>query len=160
LEGIYQAMEFLPMANRYSLGDARQQNGRVYVKPTSPYPGERDMVPYLHATGKHVIIIGGGDTGADCLGTVHRQGCASVAQFEIVPRPPDDRAPTNPWPQWSNIFRVSSAHEEGCDREYSINTHEFLGDENGHVRALRTTRVRMEIQDGRPRFVDIDGSEQ
>lgn len=183
LEGIYQAMEFLPMANRYALGDALEQREQVYVRPTPPYGAEEDsaqgaessgpealhpapctlhapLVPYLSAQGKKVIIIGGGDTGADCLGTVHRQGCESVAQFEIVPRPPDHRAANNPWPQWSNIFRVSSAHEEGCDREYSINTHAFLGDENGRVRALRTTRVRMEFRDGRPAFADEPDSEQ
>jgi glutamate synthase (NADPH/NADH) small chain len=159
LEGIYQAMHFLPMANRFALGDALEQRAAVFVKPTPPYGVGQDQVPYITARGKKVIIIGGGDTGADCLGTVHRQGCESVAQFEIVPRPPDHRAPNNPWPQWSNIFRVSSAHEEGCDREYSINTHEFLGDEEGRVRALRTTRVRMELRDGRPAFVDVEDSE-
>jgi glutamate synthase (NADPH/NADH) small chain len=158
-----------------------EQRDQVYVKPTPPYPvgqafqsarseeqrpeGTRkpappEFTPYLTARGKKVIIIGGGDTGADCLGTVHRQGCASVAQFEIVPRPPEHRAASNPWPQWSNVFRVSSAHEEGCDREYSINTHEFLGDEHGRVRALRTTRVVMENRNGRAAFVDVAGSEQ
>jgi glutamate synthase (NADPH/NADH) small chain len=159
LKGIYQAMHFLPHGNRYSLGDYVGQNGAALVKPTPPY-GSGELEPYLTAQGKKVIIIGGGDTGADCLGTVHRQGCASVAQFEIVPRPPDDRAPSNPWPQWNNVFRVSSAHEEGCDREYQINTKEFVGDEQGNVRALRTTRVEMQLRDGRPTFVDIPGSEQ
>src|SRR5947209_587174 len=151
-DGIYQAMEFLPMANRYALGDAREQEGRVYVLPTPPYTNGHEMVPYVTAKGKKVIIIGGGDTGADCLGTVHRQGCASVAQFEIVPRPPDNRAPNNPWPQWSNVFRVSSAHEEGCLREYSINTKEFLGDDDGNVRALRTIRAEMKFENGRMSF--------
>src|SRR5262249_19786867 len=112
----------------------------------------------ISARGKDVIIIGGGDTGADCLGTVHRHGCRSVHQFEIVPRPPDDRAPNNPWPQWSNIFRVSSAHEEGGDREYSINTRRFVG-EGGRVKALETVRVEMTAVDGRMTFVDIPGTE-
>jgi glutamate synthase (NADPH) small chain len=160
LTGIYQAMEFLPMANRYSLGDAREQEGRIYVKPTPPYETDREMAQYVDAQGKKVIIIGGGDTGADCLGTVHRQGCASVAQFEIVPRPPDDRAPNNPWPQWSNVFRVSSAHEEGGAREYQINTREFLGDGNGNVRALSTVKAEMKFENGRMSFVDVPGSEQ
>lgn len=160
LAGIHQAMEFLPMANRYSRGDALERNGQMLVEPTPPYGNGGGPVPYVHAAGKKVIIIGGGDTGADCLGTVHRQGCASVAQFEIVPRPPDLRSMSNPWPQWRNIFRVSSAHEEGCEREYAINTKGFLGDENGRVRALRTVRARMEVQNGRPAFVDVEGSEE
>lgn len=160
LKGIYQAMQFLPMANRFALGDTIQENGHVTVRPTPPYAPTPDPEPYLHARGKKVIIIGGGDTGADCLGTVHRQGCTSVAQFEIVPRPPDDRAANNPWPQWSNIFRVSSAHEEGCLREFRINTKEFQGDEDGNVRALRTTRCEMKLQDGRMTFVDVPDSEE
>ena len=106
-----------------------------------------------------MIIIGGGDTGADCLGTVHRHGCKSVHQFEIVPRPPDTRTPTNPWPQWSNVFRVSSAHEEGGDREYSINTKRFVG-EDGRVSALETVRVEMKVENGRPKFVEIPGTEK
>ncbi|HEV3163973.1 MAG TPA: glutamate synthase subunit beta, partial [Isosphaeraceae bacterium] len=140
-QGVHFAMEFLPLQNKRVAGDT--------------IPDDR----FITAKGKHVIIIGGGDTGADCLGTVHRQGCASVHQFEIVPRPPDDRAPGNPWPQWSNIFRVSSAHEEGGLREYAINTRRFLG-ENGHVTALETVRVEMKADNGRPSFVEIPGSEQ
>jgi glutamate synthase (NADPH/NADH) small chain len=101
------------------------------------------------------VIIGGGDTGADCLGTAHRQGAASIHQFEILPRPPDTRAPTNPWPTWSNIFRVSSAHEEGCERVYSVNTECFLGDDSGNVRALRAHEVAM--VDGR--FEKIEATE-
>ncbi|HEU4752720.1 MAG TPA: glutamate synthase subunit beta, partial [Armatimonadota bacterium] len=158
LHGIYQAMHFLPQANRVALGEELGSNGSTQVRQTPPYG--RDFEPYITAQGKKVIIIGGGDTGADCLGTVHRQGCTSVHQFEIVPRPPDSRSPGNPWPQWSNVFRTSSAHEEGGEREYQINTREFLGDENGRVRGLRTTRVEMQIQDGRPVFVDVPGSEQ
>jgi glutamate synthase (NADPH/NADH) small chain len=160
LKGILQAMHFLPMANRYSLDDVVEQDGQLYVRNTPPYGPEGELTPYVTAEGKKVIIIGGGDTGADCLGTVHRQGCASVHQFEIVPRPPDDRAPNNPWPQWSNIFRVSSAHEEGGGREYQINTKEFLGDEDGNVRALQTVRAEMQVKDGRPQFVDVPDSEQ
>src|SRR5262249_29916083 len=84
--------------------------------------------------------------------------CASVHQFEIVPRPPDERAPSNPWPQWSNILRVSSAHEEGGEREYSINTKRFLG-EDGHVAALETVRVEMKADNGRAQFVDVPGTD-
>src|SRR5262249_22391596 len=119
-----------------------------------------DDSAFISAKDLDVIIIGGGDTGADCLGTVHRQGCRSVHQFEIVPRPPDSRTPTNPWPQWSNVFRISSAHEEGGVREYSINTKRFLSDENGRVRALETVRVEMKPDNGRMQFVEIPGTEK
>ena len=141
LRGIHFAMEFLPLQNRRVAGDH--------------IPDER----FISARDKHVIIIGGGDTGADCLGTVHRHGCQSVHQFEIVPRPPETRTPTNPWPQWSNIFRASSAHEEGGVREYSINTKRFLGEE-GRVTALETVRVEMKADNGRMQFVDIPGTER
>ena len=142
LAGIHFAMDFLPMQNRRVAGD------------------EIDERAFISARDRDVIIIGGGDTGADCLGTVHRQGCRSVHQFEIVPRPPEGRDPTNPWPQWSNIFRVSSAHEEGGVREYSINTRRFLGDEHGRVRALETVRVEMKADNGRTQFVEIPGTER
>jgi glutamate synthase (NADPH/NADH) small chain len=135
LGGIHQAMEFLPWGNRVQLGDLDE--------------------PPITAEGKHVVIIGGGDTGADCLGTSHRQGAASIHQFEILPRPPDDRAPTNPWPTWSNVFRVSSAHEEGGERVYSVNTECFLGDDDGNVRALRAHEV--EMVDGK--FEKIEGTD-
>ena len=121
LTGIYQAMQYLPISNRVREGDL--------------------PAPTVSARGKHVVIIGGGDTGADCLGTAHRQGAASVHQFEILPRPPDTRAASNPWPTYSNVFRVSSAHEEGGERVYSVNTECFLGDEAGNVRALRAHEV-------------------
>ena len=127
LAGIHQAMEYLPLANKVQEGD----------------PGE----PAITASGKHVIIIGGGDTGADCLGTAHRQGAASVTQLEIMPRPPEVRAEGNPWPQWSLVYRTSSAHEEGGERVFSVSTEEFLGDADGNVRALVLNEVRM--QDGR-----------
>lgn len=142
LKGIEFAMDYLPLQNKRNAGDA--------------IPDEA----FISAEGKHVIIIGGGDTGADCLGTSHRQKCASIHQFEIVPRPPEARADWNPWPQWPNIYRTSSAHKEGGQREFSINTKEFLGDENGHVRALRTVDVEMKMNHGRPEFVDVPGSER
>jgi glutamate synthase (NADPH) small chain len=135
LGGIYQAMEYLPISNRVQEGDL--------------------AAPTVTAKGKHVVIIGGGDTGADCLGTAHRQGAAAVHQFEILPRPPDSRAPTNPWPTYSNVFRISSAHEEGGERVYSVNTECFLGDEIGNVRALRAHEV--EFKDGK--FVKIEGTD-
>ena len=135
LDGIYQAMEFLPLANRVQEGDIDE--------------------PPITAHGKNVVIIGGGDTGADCLGTVHRQGAASVHQFEILARSPDTRAPDNPWPQWSMIYRTSSAHEEGGERVFSVNTERFIADDAGNVRALLAHEVGM--RDGR--FERIDGTD-
>lgn len=136
LNGIYQAMEFLPLANKVQEGD-------FAVSPIS-------------AAGKNVIIIGGGDTGADCLGTSHRHGAKSVTQLEIMPRPPEERAGNNPWPQWSLVYRVSSAHEEGGERVYSVNTERFLDDGNGNVRALLIHEV--EMKDGK--FEKVPGSDQ
>ena len=140
LEGIHQAMEYLTLANRVQEGDLDE----------SP----------ISAEGKHVIIIGGGDTGADCLGTAHRQGAASVRQFEIMPRPPEERAESTPWPTWPLQFSTSSAHEEGGEREFSISTDEFIGDGAGHVAKLQTHRVELKSVDGRPSFEPIEGSRQ
>ncbi|MGV3758137.1 MAG: glutamate synthase subunit beta [Actinomycetota bacterium] len=125
LGGIHQAMEFLPWSNKAQEGDL----------PV-------DEVP-IHAGGKDVVIIGGGDTGADCLGTSHRHGARSITQLEIMPRPSDERPDANPWPTYPMVYRVSSAHEEGGERLYSINTQEFLGDEDGNVRALLVHDVEM-----------------
>ena len=120
LDGIYQAMEYLPLSNRVVAAD-----------PGAPAD------PAISARGRHVVIIGGGDTGADCLGTAHRQGAASVTQLEILPRPPAARPEHQPWPTYPMIYRVSSAHEEGGERTYAVTTLEFLGDAGGRVRALR-----------------------
>ena len=141
LEGVHHAMEFLPLANRAV--DAED--------PASATP--------ITATGKRVVIIGGGDTGADCLGTVHRHGAASVHQFEIMPRPPDSRDPSTPWPTWPLMFRTSSAHEEGGDRLFAVNTIEFVADPDGRVAGLRACEVEMSTVDGRPRFDPVDGTE-
>ena len=135
LDGIHQAMEYLPWGNRYARG-------------------ELDEVP-IDAAGRHVVIIGGGDTGADCLGTAHRQGAASVRQFEIMPRPPEERPSGNPWPTYPMTYKVTSAHEEGGERIYSVNTEQFLGDEDGRVRALQGHEV--EFVDGR--FEKVPGSD-
>ena len=114
--------------------------------------------PTLDAKGKRVIILGGGDTGADCLGTAHRQGAASVRQFEIAPRPPDSRSPSDPWPQWPNIYRVSAAHEEGGEREYAIMTTKLEG-ENGVLKRLHGVRVEMVRKDGQLAFEPVPGTE-
>ncbi|UZJ24235.1 glutamate synthase subunit beta [Rhodococcus antarcticus] len=134
LDGIHQAMEFLPPSNRVQEGDLDE----------SP----------ISAAGKHVIIIGGGDTGADCLGTSTRQGAASVHQFEIMARPPEERASSTPWPTYPLQYRVSSAHEEGGERVFSVNTAAFLG-EGGQVTALRGHEV--EMVEGR--FTEVAGTE-
>ncbi len=136
LGGIHQAMEYLPQSNRASLGE--------------------EVADQILATDKHVVIIGGGDTGADCLGTAHRQGAASVTQLEIMPRPGEARPAGQPWPTYPMTFRVSSAHEEGGERVYAVSTKEFLGDEQGNVRALRL--VEVEMKDGR--FAEVEGSER
>ncbi len=141
LEGIHFAMEYLPLQNRRCEGD--------------DVPDER----FITASGKRVVIIGGGDTGADCLGTVHRQGARAVHQLEILPRPPDQRDPDNPWPQWPNVYRVSPAHEEGGERLYAVSTKRFLGDERGHVRALEAIQVEMTHDNGRTAFKEIPGAE-
>jgi glutamate synthase (NADPH/NADH) small chain len=135
LAGIYQAMEYLPWANKVQQGDLTE----------TP----------ITAHGKNVVIIGGGDTGADCLGTAIRHGAANIHQFEILARPPDERPDANPWPTWPLIFRTSSAHEEGCERVFSVNTECFLGDDDGNVRALRAHEV--EMVDGK--FQKIEGSD-
>jgi glutamate synthase (NADPH/NADH) small chain len=119
LDGIHQAMEYLPLSNRV-----------VAANPGAPED------PPISARGRHVVIIGGGDTGADCLGTAHRQGAASVTQLEILPRPPAGRPGHQPWPTYPMIYRVSSAHEEGGVRTYAATTLEFLGDSGGRLRAL------------------------
>ena len=139
LDGIIQAMEYLPDSNRVQEGDL-------------------DAAP-VDAAGMDVVIIGGGDTGADCLGTALRQGARVVHQFEIMPRPPDERPDANPWPTWPMVYRVSSAHEEGGEREYAINTSEFIG-RDGRVSALRTHRVEQVFAEGRMSFEPIEGTEQ
>jgi glutamate synthase (NADPH/NADH) small chain len=139
LAGIHLAMDYLKPSNLVREG----------ALGTSP----------ISAQGKCVVIIGGGDTGADCLGTVHRQGASSVHQLEILPRPPGDRADDNPWPTWPLILRTSAAHEEGGDRLYGVTTTRFVDDGNGAVRALAGQRVEMGSDGGRPVFEPVAGSE-
>jgi glutamate synthase (NADPH/NADH) small chain len=139
LSGIHQAMEYLPWANKATHGD-----------PVLDADGQ----PPITAKGKRVVIIGGGDTGADCLGTAHRQGAASVHQFEIMPRPPEERADSTPWPTYPLMFRVSSAHEEGGERVFAVNTERFLGGD-GSVTGVRAHEVAM--SDGV--FAKVEGTE-
>ncbi len=142
LDGIHQAMEFLPPSNKAQAGD---------------FPVEEVEIS---AKGRKVVIIGGGDTGADCLGTSVRHGATSIHQFEIMERPADSRTDANPWPTWPVIYRTSSAHEEAGERLFAVNTLGFEGDENGRVKSLRFVEVSQEFRDGRVTFEPISGSEQ
>ncbi|MEH3034291.1 MAG: glutamate synthase subunit beta [Aeromicrobium erythreum] len=136
LAGIHQAMEFLPQANRVALGE--------------------DVEGQITAEGKDVVIIGGGDTGADCLGTSIRQGARSITSLEIMPQPGEDRPEHQPWPTYPMTYRVASAHEEGGERVYAVSTKEFIGDDDGHVSGLRIAEV--EMKDGR--FQEVPGTEK
>jgi glutamate synthase (NADPH/NADH) small chain len=140
LQGVHFAMEYLTQQNRRCEGEK--------------VSAEREIT----ARGKHVVIIGGGDTGADCLGTVHRQGAASVHQLEIMPRPPESRTSDNPWPQWPFIYRVSAAHAEGGERLYSVSSKRFIGDDQGRVKTLELVRVEIVREHGRTIINEIPGS--
>ncbi len=136
LPGVHQAMEYLPLSNRVCEGSLA----------STP----------IDAAGKHVVVIGGGDTGADCVGTAHRQGAASVTQLEILPRPPATRPDSAPWPTYPMLYRVTSAHEEGGERVYSVSTTEFVAGPDGRVQALRL--VEVELRDGR--FEEVPGTQR
>jgi glutamate synthase (NADPH/NADH) small chain len=141
LQGIHFAMDYLTLQNKRSEGDLIGDDR------------------FITARNRHVIIIGGGDTGADCLGTAHRQGAKSVHQLELLSRPPDTRAETNPWPLWPNVFRVSSAHEEGGERLYSVSTQRFTGDDDGRVKKLHAVQIETVMTAGRMEFKPVPGSE-
>ncbi len=136
LKGVYQAMEFLPWGNLQGLGEIES--------------------PEINVAGKQVVILGGGDTGADCLGTSIRQGAANVTQLEIMPRPTEERPQGQPWPTYPMIYRVSSAHEELDNRMFSVSTEEFLGDGNGNLRAIKLVETKFE----NGKFVPVPGTEQ
>ncbi|HYC56539.1 MAG TPA: glutamate synthase subunit beta [Candidatus Binatia bacterium] len=141
LDGVHFAMDFLPQQNMRVAGDPDEKAGT------------------LKATGKHVVVIGGGDTGSDCIGTSNRQGAQSITQLEILPKPPDTRTQDMPWPYWPMIFRTSSSHEEGVEREFSINTRRFV-DKDGRVCAMECVRVEWFTDtDGRRKIREIEGSE-
>ena len=135
LKGIHFAMEFLPQQNKVNAGDSVDNQ--------------------IHAGGKHVVIIGGGDTGSDCVGTSNRHGAASVTQLEVLPKPPDSRAENTPWPYWPLMLRTSSSHEEGAERKWSINTKEFTGNNKGEVKELVCCQVKFE----NGKFEEVPGTE-
>jgi glutamate synthase (NADPH/NADH) small chain len=149
LKGIHYAMEFLPQQNRRNEGDAEEA-----------LLANMKAAGSIFATGKRVVIIGGGDTGADCLGTSHRQGAHTVHQFEIMPKPPGERAASTPWPLWPLQLRTESSHEEGGTRDWSIGTVHFSGDEQGNVKQLHAVRVgpppKFEAQPGTEFTLDVD----
>jgi glutamate synthase (NADPH/NADH) small chain len=130
-----------------------------YLKPSNLVQEGGLAATTIDAAGRHVVIIGGGDTGADCLGTVHRQGAASVHQLEILAEPPDSRSDEHPWPMWPIILRTSSAHEEGGHRLFSVTTTELVDDGTGAVSALRGHQVAVDVVDGRPTFTSVPGTE-
>lgn len=141
LKGVHFAMEFLT-----------QQNRRVSNLPVNANE--------ITATGKNVVVIGGGDTGSDCVGTSNRHKAASVTQFELLPKPPADRTNQMPWPTYPMVLKSTSSHEEGCERKWAVATKQFIGDENGNLKALMTVDLEWKTVDGKSQFVEIKGSER
>lgn len=140
-DGVVQAMDFLTQQTKVVFG--------------------KEVKDQVLATDKHVIVIGGGDTGSDCVGTSNRHGAASVTNFEIMPKPPGHRSPTTPWPYWPLQLKTSSSHKEGCDRNWLINTKEFVTDKNGKLTALKTVNVEWKMVPGqRPQLIEIEGTEK
>lgn len=152
LKGIYPAMEFLSQQNKRVAGIDRIYDHR----------GEAYQNGEILATGKNVFVIGGGDTGSDCVGTSNRHGAKSVNQIELLPMPPQERDPSTPWPNWPMMLRTSTSHEEGCNREWAINTKAFIGDENGNLKALRIVKLdwQKDPETGRMTMQEIPGTEQ
>lgn len=149
-KGVYPAMEFLS-----------QQNKRVSEIATEvDHQGNKYNNGDIFATGKNVIVIGGGDTGSDCVGTSNRHKAASVTQIELLAKPPENRAESTPWPLWPMMLRTSSSHEEGCDRKWSILTKEFIGNEQGELTGLKIVEIEWKTVDGKPQMVEMDGTEK
>ena len=144
LNGVHFAMDFLSQQNRRIAGEKFMRKDEIL------------------ATDKHVVVIGGGDTGSDCVGTSNRHGASSVTQIELLAKPPQDRTDYNPWPQWPMILRTSSSHEEGCERHWSILTKEFIGDKKGNVKALKVVDIEWEVdkETNKPAFREINGTER
>ena len=143
LKGIHLALELLSQQNRVLAGMEFSKEERVTAKD------------------KHVLVIGGGDTGSDCIGTAHRQGCKSVTQIEIMPKPPYGHNPDTPWPNWPVILKTTSSHEEGCERRWLLNTNRFIGDENGQVKGVEVEGVVWEPNpDGGRPLMKLDGKKE
>lgn len=152
LKGIHFAMDFLKQNNKRVAGKDFLANANI----------ESNILPEeLKATGKNVVVIGGGDTGSDCVGTSNRHGAASVTQFELLPKPPEDRNDFMPWPSYPMLLKTTSSHEEGSSRQWAVATKEFIGDENGNLKAVKTVELEWKIVDGRAaQFVEVAGSEK
>lgn len=152
LKGIHFAMHFLKQQNKL-------------VDGSDPLAGKQIesniLDELITAKGKHVVVIGGGDTGSDCVGTSNRQGAKSITQFELLPKPPEGRGELMPWPTYPMVLKTTSSHEEGCERQWAIATKEFIGDENGQLKALKTVELEWKVEDGRPsKFIEKPGSEK
>lgn len=150
LKGVHFAMEFLS-----------QQNKRVGKKPLkNDHAGTPYQQGEILATGKNVLVIGGGDTGSDCVGTSNRHGAASVTQIELMPMPPQERAEQTPWPNWPMMLRTSSSHEEGCERQWSILTKEFLGNDKGELTGVKLIDIEWKVENGKMGFVELPNTER
>jgi glutamate synthase (NADPH/NADH) small chain len=148
-------MQFLKQQNM------RVDNPQANLLKKRGYEGS-NWSEEIMAGGKHVVVIGGGDTGSDCVGTSNRHGAASITQFELMPTPPEDRTSYMPWPQYPMLLKTTSSHEEGCERKWAIGTKRFIGDENGILKAIETVELEWKsAPDGRPAtFVEREGSSQ
>lgn len=152
LNGVHYAMHFLKQQNKVVDG----------TDPLAKWQIESNILDHVvSAAGKNVVVIGGGDTGSDCVGTSNRQGAASITQFELMPKPPESRTSLMPWPTYPMVMKTTSSHEEGCERQWAIATKEFIGDEKGNLSALKTVELEWKSEDGRPsKFVEKPGSEK
>lgn len=155
LKGVHFAMEFLSQQNKRVAADRG-----VEVNKAVDHQGYKFENGEIWATDKNVLVIGGGDTGSDCVGTSNRHKAKSITQIEIMPMPPENRDDSTPWPQWPMQLRTSSSHEEGCQRAWSLNTKEFVGDENGNLKALKLIDVKWELDNNRMKLVEIEGTER
>lgn len=152
LKGVYFAMDFLKQNNKRVAGKDLFANAEIE---------SNILEEELKATGKNVIVIGGGDTGSDCVGTSNRHGARSVTQFELLPKPPAERNDFMPWPSYPMLLKTTSSHEEGADRKWAVATKEFIGDENGNLKAVKTVELEWKIVEGRAaQFVEVPGSEK
>lgn len=153
LHGVYYAMEFLKQQNKRNSGRDPLANANIESNILSEH---------ITANHKHVVVIGGGDTGSDCVGTSNRHGAVSVTQFELLPKPPSDRTTGMPWPSYPMVLKTTSSHEEGCERQWAVATKEFIGDENGKLKALKIVDLEWKAsEDGRPaQFSEMAGSER
>jgi len=152
LNGVHHAMHFLKQQNKLVAGS----------DPLAKKNIESNVLDHLlSAKDKHVVVIGGGDTGSDCVGTSNRQGAASITQFELMPKPPESRSTIMPWPTYPMVMKTTSSHEEGCERQWAVATKEFIGDETGNLKALKTVELEWKSDDGRPsKFTERPGSEK